>query len=327
MVGGPHAEVFALEQAGDKARGGTAFVTLEPCNHHGRTAPCSEAVIASGITRVVSCHRDPNPKAADGHQRLRAAGIETAFAGGDLGARAARLNWRFLVNATARRPAVTLKWAMSLDGKIATASGESQWISSPPARRWALDERETHDAILVGSGTALDDDPRLDRRLGRAKRPNVRIILDRRLRLDASARMLERPGQVLVYTAAGKDRDPASAALESKGVQVIAQEDPRPASVLEDLYARGVRSVLVEGGGEIIDAFVRQGMFDRVAMIAAPMLIGGRAAPGPLGGQGADSLASAPRLESLEVARRGVDLLIKGFRPGCLPALFASVGL
>lgn len=330
-AGGPHAEVFALEQAAAAARGGTAYVSLEPCNHHGRTPPCSEALIAAGIARVVACHGDPHPAAAGGLERLRQAGIEVAWAARDLGLRAAQLNWRFLVAAACARPAVTIKWAASLDGKIATAGGESQWISSPPARRWALAQRESHDAIVVGSGTALADDPRLDRRLGGAGRPNLRAVLDRRLRLPAAARMLDLPGPVLIYAGhdavCGRHGAARRRALEARGATIVAAADPSPRFVLSDLYQRGVHSLLVEGGGEVIDAFVAAGLFDRVCAVAAPILIGGRQAPGPVGGGGTGPLATAPRLEDVSVARRGDDLIIKGFRAGCLPALYASVGL
>ncbi len=196
QAGGPHAEVEALREAGahseDAARGATLFVTLEPCAHHGRTPPCADAVIAAGIARVVACHRDPDPRVSgEGFAKLRAAGI--AVESGFLVEEAVKLNLAFLIAATLGRPAVTLKWAMSLDGRIATATGESQWISSPRGRRWALELREEHDAILVGSGTLLADDPRLDRRLGLSAGPNLRVVLDRRLRTPPTARLLHRP--------------------------------------------------------------------------------------------------------------------------------------
>ncbi|RMH17129.1 MAG: bifunctional diaminohydroxyphosphoribosylaminopyrimidine deaminase/5-amino-6-(5-phosphoribosylamino)uracil reductase RibD [Acidobacteria bacterium] len=323
-AGGPHAEVEALRQAGSRARGATLYVTLEPCNHHGRTPPCTEAVIAAGIARVVACHRDPNPAVAGGgFARLRAAGIEVES--GLLVPEAVRLNWRFLAAARYRRPAVTLKWAMSLDGRIATAAGESQWISSPAGRRWGLEERETHDAILVGSGTALADDPRLDRRLRRAGRPNVRVILDRRLRLSPAARLFTVPGEVLVYARRGSPADNRRA-LEARGATVVELEKVEPAAVLADLFDRGVASLLIEGGAEVAAAFVEARLFDRVAVDCAPILIGGRTAPGPVGGAGIPRLADALRLADLRLGRRGGDLLITGFRDGCLPDLYASVG-
>ncbi len=329
QVGGLHGEAEALERAGSAARGATVYITLEPCNHHGRTPPCSQALIDAGVARVVACHDDPNPPAGGGFGRLREAGIRVDR--GELGQEAARLNWRFLTALRWQRPAVTLKWAASLDGKIATATGDSQWISCPASRRWALDERETHDAILVGSGTVLADDPRLNRRLNRARRPNVRVVIDRRLRMAPAARMLSEPGEVLVYAAhrVGAERaDPERVGLlEARGATVVLGEDVTPAFVLADLFARGVRSVLVEGGGEVAAAFVAAGLFDRVATVCAPMLIGGHQALGPLGGAGVERLAEAPRLDAVRVRRRGDDLLIRGFRERCLPDLYASVGV
>ncbi len=323
QVGGPHAEVAALAEAGGRARGATLYVTLEPCNHQGRTPPCSERVVDAGVLRVVACHRDPNPRVeGGGFARIREAGI--VVESGFLVAEAVRLNWRFLVAATLGRPAVTLKWAMSLDGRIATASGDSQWISSPKGRRWGLDQRERHDAILVGSETALDDDPSLNRRLGRAQGPNTRVVLDRRLRLRPGARMFTLVGEVLVYTDASSDAEDRKR-LEDAGATVVPLQVVEPTTVLADLFQRKVRSLLVEGGGTVAAAFVEAGCFDRVAVDCAPLLIGGDRAPGPLRGSGFDPLATAPQLTPLEIARRGEDLILSGFRKTCLPDLYASL--
>jgi len=361
-VGGPHAERVALEAAGARARGATLYVTLEPCAHRGRTPPCTEAIREAGIARVVACHRDPNPEVAGGgFERLRDAGVEVES--GWLVEEAVRLNLAFLTAAIQRRPAVTLKWAMSLDGKIATVAGDSQWISSPQARRESLDLREEHDALLVGSGTVLADDPRLTRRppdpptAARAEGPNVRVVLDGRLRTPPSARLFDQDGPVLMYTrGAGapgsSDASPGShaqrrRALEERGAVVVEvpRELPRepaeetgdetgetdaggsvePARVLADLWHRGVRSVLVEGGGEVHASFVAAGLFDRVWVDVGPLLLGGRTAPGPLGGEGLARLADGPRLEGIDVRRSGDDVLINGFRPGCLQALCSSV--
>jgi diaminohydroxyphosphoribosylaminopyrimidine deaminase/5-amino-6-(5-phosphoribosylamino)uracil reductase len=329
QVGGPHAEVEALRAAGERARGSTLYVTLEPCSHHGRTPPCTDAVIAAGVAKVVACHRDPDPRVSGrGFEKLRAAGIEVEV--GELAHEAARLNLRFLLAATLCRPEVTLKWAMSLDGRIATATGQSQWISSPAGRRWALALREEHDATLVGSGTVLADDPRLDRRLGLAAGPGMRVVLDRRLRVPPEARLFTVPGQVLIYTeAAAEETKERRRALEERGATVAVLPAVEPMPVLADLYERGVHSVLVEGGGEVHGSFVTSGCFDRVAIDCAPLLIGGRAAPGPLGGGGFHALAEAARLEGLAARRlggEGGDLILTGYRKGCLPDLFKSVG-
>jgi diaminohydroxyphosphoribosylaminopyrimidine deaminase/5-amino-6-(5-phosphoribosylamino)uracil reductase len=327
-LGGPHAEIEALRRAGEEARGATLYVTLEPCDHHGRTPPCTDAVIAAGVRRVVACHRDPDPRTAGaGFARLRAAGVEVEH--GTQAAAAVELNWRYLAAAVFRRPAVTLKWAMSLDGRVATAAGHSQWISSPAGRRWGLRQREEHDAILVGIGTALADDPRLDRRLGLARRANVRVVLDRRLRLPPSARLFEVPGDVLIYTEARAEEARGLAeskrALEERGAAVVPLPEVTPAAVLADLYGRGIRSLLVEGGAGVAAAFVEAGLFDRVGVDVAPLLIGGQRAPGPLAGGGFATLDEAPRLTGLRVERHGGDVILKGYRERCLPDLYASV--
>jgi diaminohydroxyphosphoribosylaminopyrimidine deaminase/5-amino-6-(5-phosphoribosylamino)uracil reductase len=322
-VGGPHAEVEALAAAGERSRGATLYVTLEPCCHHGRTPPCVDKVLEAGVTRVVACHRDPDPRVGgEGFARLREAGVEAET--GILLEQAVELNWRYLVARLTGRPAVTLKWAMSLDGKIATRSGDARWISSPRGRRWSLELREEHDALVVGIGTVLADDPRLDRRLAKSDGPNLRVILDRRLRLPPGARLWRCDGPVLVVTESadcGRRR-----ALEARGAKVLQVPEVTPGAVLGELAAREVQSVLVEGGGEVHAAFVASGLFDRVAASCAPLVIGGREAPGAVGGEGVAELSAAPRLDCLRTRRRGEDLIITGFREGCLRGLSASVG-
>ena len=315
-AGEPHAEIEALSQLPDgAARGATLYVNLEPCSHQGRTPPCVPRVIESGVRRVVCCHRDPNPRVAgSGLDRLRAAGISVRS--GLLVEESVRENLPFLVPRLLGRPTVTLKWAASLDGKIATRTGASQWISSPAGRRWGLGLREEHDAILVGRGTMLADDPRLDRRLGRAPGAIVRVVLDRSLRVPPSARLFQVAGRVLLYTESRDDV--ARAALEHAGAEVVRLESLDPAAVVADLGRRGLDSVLVEGGGEVLGAFAASGVFDRVAVCCAPLLIGGAGAPGPLSGQGVARLEEAARIEGLSTRRRGADLIIEGVRSGCL---------
>jgi diaminohydroxyphosphoribosylaminopyrimidine deaminase/5-amino-6-(5-phosphoribosylamino)uracil reductase len=315
-AGGPHAEIEALAAlAPGGAQGATLYVNLEPCSHHGRTPPCAPRVAEAGVRRVVCCHRDPNPRVAgSGLEQLRGAGV--AVRTGLLVEESVRVNLPFLVSHLLGRPTVTLKWAASADGKIATRTGESQWISSPSGRRWALELREEHDAVLVGSGTVLADDPRLDRRLGRARGPIVRVVMDRRLRTPALARLFEVPGPVLLYTESG-DRG-ARAALERAGAEVIRLDRVAPDAVVADLAGREIPSVLVEGGGRVLGAFARSGVFDRVAWCCAPLLIGGERAPGPLAGLGAENLRDAARLERLLTRRRGADLIVEGVRSGCL---------
>ncbi|HEX9670443.1 MAG TPA: bifunctional diaminohydroxyphosphoribosylaminopyrimidine deaminase/5-amino-6-(5-phosphoribosylamino)uracil reductase RibD [Thermoanaerobaculia bacterium] len=321
-VSGPHAEAEALAAAGERARGATLYLNLEPCRHHGRTPPCVDALLAAGVARVVASHRDPDPRVGGGgFARLREAGVEVEV--GALAREAAALNLPFLTAKTLGRPAVTLKWAMSLDGKIATAAGESRWISSEAGRRWALELREEHDAILVGSGTALSDDPLLTRRLRLAEGPILRVVLDRRLRLPAAAKMLGEEGGVLIFT---ESQDAARRAeLAARGAQVERLARVEPAAVLAALHARGVQSVLVEGGAEAHAAFVASGLWDRAEVACAPLLIGGQEAPGPIGGPGVPALAAAPRLDGLSVRRRGGDLLLSAFRAGALDDLLARL--
>lgn len=334
-AGEPHAERLALDAAGEAARGATLYLNLEPCCHEGRTPPCTDAVVEAGIARVVACHGDPNPRVCgQGFRRLRQAGVQVEV--GELAQEAVRLNLPFLVSRIHGRPSVTLKWAMSLDGKIATVTGESQWITSPAARAWGVDLRDEHDAILVGSGTALADDPRLtrrppaDARLPRSSEPILRVVADRRLRLRPGARMLDEPGPVLVY--ARRVAEPADASrserrrrLERRGAEVVELAEATPAVILADLHGRGIQSLLVEGGGEIHAAFVQAGLYDRVVVAVAPLLLGGRQAPGPLGGEGFSNLDEAPRLEHLEARKRGPDSLLSGYRAGCLQDLLQSV--
>ena len=322
-AGGPHAETVALERAGGEARGATLYVTLEPCAHHGRTPPCADAVVAAGIERVVACHRDPDPRVAGrGFARLEAAGIRV-----ETGARiaeAVELNLSYLVEKTRGRPALTLKWAASLDGRTATAAGESRWISGPEARRLALELRDEHDAVLVGSGTILADDPRLTRRLGRAPGPILRAVADRGLRTPPGARLFDGTGAIVVYTERGGAK--RAEALRERGAEVVRLASLEPAALLADLGRRGVQSVLLEGGGTLAAAFFESGAWDRVVAVTAPLLIGGATAPAPLGGRGVGDLAGAERLERVRVRRVGEDWVTTGIRSGCLRDLFASVG-
>jgi len=317
-VGGPHAEVMALSAAGYEARGATLYVTLEPCCAYGRTPPCTDLVVASGIRRVVACHVDPDPRVRGrGFELLAAAGIEIER--GVLADEALRLNLRYLVPLVLERPMISVKWAMSLDGKVATAAGESQWISSPRSRQWALDQRELHDAILVGSGTVLSDDPRLNRRRGRASGPITRVILDRRLRTPEKARLFTEQGPVLLYTESADGE--TSRRLTARGAEVVRLPEITPATVARDLFERGVRSALVEGGPTVAEAFVRRRLFDQVLIACAPKLIGGVTAPGALGGEGVAPLRAAPEVEALRVRRRGPDLVLEALREGCLREL------
>jgi diaminohydroxyphosphoribosylaminopyrimidine deaminase/5-amino-6-(5-phosphoribosylamino)uracil reductase len=316
-AGEPHAEVNALAAAGDRARGATVVVTLEPCSHSGRTPPCADALLAAGVSRVVAAHRDPDERVAgQGLERLRASGIEVEV--GLLAEEAVKLNLGFLAPRTLGRPAVTLKWAMSLDGKVASAAGESRWISGTVSRRWALALREEHDAILVGVGTILADDPRLDRRLGRASGEIVRVVLDRGLRTPPAATLFAIAGPVLVFTESGDAG--RSSALAAAGADVVRLEALSPEAVLAELLRRGIGSVLVEGGPRVATSFFEAGLYDRLEVAAGALLLGGEAARAPLAGIGA-RLANAPRVGPLSARRAGGDVVLTGWNRECLREL------
>jgi len=314
-AGGPHAEVVALAAAGPRSRGATIYVTLEPCSYHGRTPPCARAVIDAGIRRVVAALVDPNPRVSGrGLDTLRAAGVEVADA--ILTDHAERQNRAFVAAMRLGRPHVTLKAAMTLDGRIADRQGESKWITGEAARAVAHRLRAESDAIVVGVGTVLRDDPALTVRLGRPwPREPYRVVLDTRARTPLDARVIAAgtPARALVIT--GDDADPARvAALTAVGATVVpvARSDDHvdPRAALAALAEREVRAVLVEGGGEVHGGFVDAGLVDRVAVFVAPRVMGGRAATPSIGGSGLP-LGGALRLSTLEVSRLGDDLLIE----------------
>ena len=313
-AGGPHAEVAALAAAGEAARGATLYCTLEPCDHHGRTPPCAPAVVAAGITRVVAALADPNPLARGGGARLRAAGVAVEL--GLLADVAERQNRTWLTAMRERRPHVTLKAAATLDGKIADVHGGSKWITGEAARARAHRLRAESDAIVVGVTTALRDDPALTVRLAEPwPREPYRVVLDTTARLGADARLIHAgtPARALIAVGAEAPSDRV-AALARTGATVMRSPTRGGhvdvAAVLAGLFERDVRAVLLEGGGETHDAFLEAGVVDRVALFLAPMLLGGRQAPGVLGGNGRE-LKSAVRLGPVSVTTLGDDLLLE----------------
>ncbi len=312
-AGRPHAEVIAIRRAGRKARGATLYLNLEPCAHHGRTPPCVEAIRAAGIRRVVAAMIDPNPFVRGrGLRRLKAGGISTKV--GVLEQEARALNEVFVTWKTAGRPFVTVKAAQSLDGKIATRTGASRWISSPPARAWTHHLRSRVDAILVGVETVLKDDPRLTARSrGTAKQP-LRIVLDSKLRTPAKARLFSQRDPILIATlqTAPKDRERR---LVRAGAQVLRLPGEKGRvslkALLRYLARKEVTHLLIEGGGEVIASALAARAVDRLAILVAPILVGGRQAPTLMEGEGIGSLAQAIRLEDLTVRRLGPDLLVQ----------------
>ena len=311
-----HAETLALDQAGPRAAGGTAYVSLEPHAHYGRTPPCTDALIKAGIKRVVAPIEDPNPLVSGrGFAHLRAAGV--AVETGLLAREAARLNEKYIRFMRCGRPFVHLKLACSLDGRIATRAGDAHWITGEAARARAHELRHEYDAILIGAGTALADDPLLTDRSGRPRRrPLVRVVLDGRLRLSPESRLARtaRDAPVIVVTA--EEAEPRKvAALEACGVEIIRTSHGGRdlAAALEVLAGRALQSVIVEGGAEVAGAFLDARLVDKVTFFIAPVILGGRDAKAAVGGLGPAKIAEAVHLDEVEVIQRGRDVEITGY--------------
>lgn len=309
--GGPHAEVNALTAAGDKACGATLYVTLEPCCHHGKTPPCADAVLRAGVKRVVAAMADPFPEVAgQGIDRLRAAGVEVDV--GPCGAEAERLNAPYLTLVRHGRPHVHLKWAMSLDGKIATAGGESKWISGRASREVVHRLRGRMDAILVGAGTVRADDPLLTARPS-GPRVATRVVLCGTGVLQPGCQLIRsaRETPVLVATAVGKSADLREAGCEVLELPADAGR-PSVAALLAELGRRRMTNLLVEGGAEVFGAFLDARLVDEVHVFVAPVIVGGRTAQSPFGGRGVAGLADAPRLVRWEHRQVGDDVYFHG---------------
>jgi diaminohydroxyphosphoribosylaminopyrimidine deaminase/5-amino-6-(5-phosphoribosylamino)uracil reductase len=312
--GEEHAEINALRSAAEPVEGATVYVTLEPCSHYGRTPPCAEALVARRPARVVIGTRDPNPLVAgNGIAALTKAGIETTV--GVLADRCRTLNERFFKFMETGRPFVTLKYAQTLDGRIATATGHSRWISSPPSLAFAHRLRSIHDAILVGVGTVLQDDPELTVRLVRGRNP-LRVVVDAGLRMPLEAKLLREPaaaGTMLAVTGRAPQRKIGQ--VLRKGVQVLQAPDDGQGRVdLAGLFAllgkRGVTSVLVEGGSQVITTVLRERLADRIVVVVAPKILGkGIEAVGDLNIRRMDE---ALGLKWRKVFRRGEDMIFDG---------------
>lgn len=318
-AGTPHAEIHALREAGERARGATVYVTLEPCVHHGRTPPCTDALIQAGVAEVHMAMLDPNPKVAGrGRQALERAGIRTVV--GEAEEVARRLNAAFITWITTGRPRVIAKFAISLDGKIATRSGESQWITGYEARRRGHELRDQVDAILVGRGTVQADDPQLTTRLDGQEdvQHPLRVILDSRGRVPLGARVFDPtlPGRTVTATTAAMPVEQRRA-LAQHHVEVMvlpADEEGRVSlpHLLDTLGEREITTLLVEGGSTVLGSFFQADLVDEVMAFIAPKIIGGQAAPGPVGGAGVARLYDAVPLTDLRVESIGSDVLITG---------------
>jgi len=313
--GGPHAEIAALRRAGDAARGATAYVTLEPCAHSGKTPPCADALIDAGVHCVIAAVTDPCCMVnGRGFRRLRNAGVEVRC--GLLADDARRLMAPYLHRIDTGRPWVIAKWAQSLDGKIATHTAQSQWITSPASRTRVHRLRGRVDAILTGVNTVLADDCELTARQIRPRRVARRVVLDADLRTPTTARVVQTAREVptTVFTtrrAAGR----TAGRYERLGVEIVAVPGPGGRldlpTVLRELGSRGVTNVLVEAGGTLLGSFFDQQLINEAVVFVAPILIGGLGAPGPLGGQGISTLEQAPRPQLVETRRCGPDTMYR----------------
>jgi len=309
-----HAETIALSVAGNKARGGTAYVSLEPHAHHGRTAPCTDALIAAGIKRVVASIEDSNPKVSGrGFEHLRNAGVEVQV--GLLAEEAARANEAYIHFMRTGRPFVHLKMAVSLDGKIATRTGDSRWVTGPESRARAHELRHQYDAIMIGIGTATKDDPLLTDRSDSPRRLQlVRIVLDEQLLLPAQSRLVKTANEAPVIVIAGTGADDNRVReLESRGVEIVRKGNRDPFELLDELGRRSVQSLLVEGGSGVAGRFIDAGLVNKVTFFVAPKIVGGSEAPGAVGGVGVELMKDALQLEHVEITQRGNDIEVTGY--------------
>jgi diaminohydroxyphosphoribosylaminopyrimidine deaminase/5-amino-6-(5-phosphoribosylamino)uracil reductase len=323
-AGTPHAEILALRQASEKARGGDVYVTLEPCCHHGKTPPCTDALIRAGVARVCIGMKDPNPLVSgNGISLLRNAGITIEC--GILERECMILNEAFIKHITTGLPFTILKSAMTLDGKTATSTGDSKWITSEESRRYVHRLRSQVDAVAVGVGTVLADDPQLTCRMGVRGRDPLRVIVDSRLRTPHDAAILglkSKAGTVIATI----ENDPAGADhFVRRGAEVLVCAQAEGRVDLEDLLRklgeRGIQSVLVEGGRELAGSLLNKGLVDKFFLFYAPKILGGEDGLGFVSGRGPERMAAAFNLRDVTVTRFGRDILVQAYPEGaCLPA-------
>ncbi len=317
-AGKPHAEIIALERAGKEAQGATLYLTLEPCVHWGKTPPCADRLATVGLKRAVISTYDPNPVVyRKGVARLKAAGVEVVT--GVLAEKQARLNEAYNKYIVSQVPYVTLKAAVSLDGKMATSAGRSRWLTSAESRQLAQRLRAEQDGIMVGIKTVLTDDPRLTVRLENfVKKRWFRIVLDSSLCLPPAARLLKNPdeGKVLIFTGYKSSNEKAKR-LEERGAEVIRIPEKKGylslAAVLQELGKREIASVLVEGGPRLLTSCLEQKLVDKVFIFISPQFIGGEKAPTMFEGQGVSRLSRAARLKSIRTFRLNNDLIVEGY--------------
>lgn len=316
MAGTPHAEIHALRQAGSQATEAEIYVTLEPCCHKGRTGPCTEALVRAGIAKVYIAMTDPNPKVAGkGIEFLRSKGIEVIT--GVLTSEAAELNAAFIKWISCGLPFVILKSGMSLDGKIATTTGDSKWITGPEARHQVHQIRDSVDVILTGIGTVLADNPELTTRLPEGGHNPVRVVLDRMARIPLTSKILnDNASPVVIFVSKDADENRLKA-IQEKGAEVVPIATCSSGidlhAVLRQIGQRGYSSILVEAGSTLNSTFLSENLIDRMVLFFAPRIIGGSLAPGAFGGDGIASLSDSVELEDIEITSVGADLMINGY--------------
>lgn len=321
-AGHPHAEVFALREAGEKAKGATIYVNLEPCNHYGRTPPCSEALIAAGVSKVVVGMVDPNPLVSGGGiDRLRTAGIEVLVGVEEEACR--QLNEAFVHRILYHRPFGILKYAMTLDGKIATTTGHSAWVTSQDARNQVYSLRSACDAVIVGGNTVRQDNPRLTSHQKDTHNP-LRVVMSRTLNLPVEAHLWQvSEAPTLVLTEPGSSPD-LQQVLVKKGVEVVELTPLTPAKAMEYLYDRGYLSVLWECGGILAARAIADGSVQKILAFIAPKIVGGSAAPSPVGDLGFTTMTEALTLERVSWRFVGSDCLVEGYLPLSSPRSVGS---
>ncbi|MFQ5431567.1 MAG: bifunctional diaminohydroxyphosphoribosylaminopyrimidine deaminase/5-amino-6-(5-phosphoribosylamino)uracil reductase RibD [Nitrospinota bacterium] len=314
-AGNDHAEIAALKKAEGRTRGATMYVTLEPCNHFGKTPPCTEAIISAGIKKVIAATRDPNPLVAGkGIAKLKRAGIAVTV--GDSRNEAKRLNEPYIKFITKKVPFVTVKAAISLDGKIAAASGNSNWISNEKSRKTAHQMRAVADVVMVGVNTLLKDDPRLNVRLGKSKKHPVRLIVDTHLKTPVTAKIFRAKGGA-VWIAAGPDAPKKKAeALNSKGALILhtglTENRINLQRLMKELARRGIINVLLEGGGELLTSAIEQRIADRAAFFIAPILLGGGEKYSIFHGKNINRVSDALRLKDVTYKNIDDNVLVEG---------------
>jgi diaminohydroxyphosphoribosylaminopyrimidine deaminase / 5-amino-6-(5-phosphoribosylamino)uracil reductase len=317
-AGEPHAEVFALRAAGDRALGATLYVSLEPCNHYGRTPPCSEAVVQAGVTRVVVGMVDPDPRVSGGGiERLRAAGIEVLVGVEEQACR--ELNEAFIHRVSHQRPFGILKYAMTLDGKIATTSGHSAWVSSPESRGYVHQLRSHCDAVIVGTNTLRRDNPQLTSHQPEdgsvAVHNPLRVVMSRSFDLPAQARLWHTDAAPTVVLTEGEPNTERCLQLREQKVEVVVLPKLTPQAAMDYLYGRGCSTVLWECGGMLSAEAIAQGCVQKILAFIAPKLIGGQTAPSPVGDLGLTHMTDALLLERMSVECVGQDYLLSGYLP------------